>query len=301
MLNVFKVYETEAGALVNVDAALRRARAAACKVCERPGASLRCYKLDCENREANYHLACARSCNAKFGCDKNFFCPHHDVRPEICVERFDTLRRIYIEREENALLAKIFNHSHSTDMMMRGRLKRRQRQRRTAHVALFAVGSLIFHQLGQLLPEQLKTFHNVDHIFPVSGDEECRCESDADRLQIGYRITRLFWSPCSVNERARYECSIADDEQRPMFHVTLVAQTRDATTTTTTTQNRDFADRTMAGAWQRILAHVQTLREKHPDLLRLYPPLMNAPALFGLVEVSGDGTGDAHNRCAACL
>lgn len=64
------------------------------------------------------------------------------------VHRFDSLRRIYIQREENQLLSKIFNHSYSTEMMMR-------------------VGSLIFQKIGQLLPEQLKTFHSENHIFPV--------------------------------------------------------------------------------------------------------------------------------------
>jgi [histone H3]-lysine4 N-trimethyltransferase MLL3 len=66
----------------------------------------------------------------------------------MCVEKLDALRRIYIEREENQLLAKLFNHTFPMDMMMR-------------------VGSLIFHSIGQLLPEQLKTFHNSDYIFPV--------------------------------------------------------------------------------------------------------------------------------------
>lgn len=64
------------------------------------------------------------------------------------VNRLDALRRVYIQREENQLLAKIFNHSYQTEMMMR-------------------VGSLIFHKIGQLLPEQLKTFHNENYIFPV--------------------------------------------------------------------------------------------------------------------------------------
>lgn len=70
------------------------------------------------------------------------------MRQEMRVYRLDSLRRIYVQREENQLLAKIFNHSYPTEMMMR-------------------VGSLIFCKIGQLLPDQLKSFHNEHHIFPV--------------------------------------------------------------------------------------------------------------------------------------
>lgn len=64
------------------------------------------------------------------------------------LDRLDALRRIYIDREENQLIAKLY-HSDDNKLVLR-------------------VGSLIFVHIGQLLPEQLKTFHNADHIFPVS-------------------------------------------------------------------------------------------------------------------------------------
>jgi len=103
-------------------------------------------------------------------------CPRHEHgRPDaFVVANFNTLRPIYIDREENDLLSKIFNNSSSTEMMMR-------------------VGSLIFRSIGQILPEQLKSFHTEEHIFPV-----------------GYRITRLFWSAVVVNDFARYDCFISD-------------------------------------------------------------------------------------------
>ncbi|KAI6214634.1 hypothetical protein M3Y94_00291700 [Aphelenchoides besseyi] len=233
-----EVHETEAGALFNVNSALRRARTVPCKVCEKSGASLRCYILDCDNNKKGYHLTCAKQANGKFSKSKEFYCSNHDVRPEACVAHLDTLRRIYVQREENQLLSKIFNHTCTTDMMMR-------------------VGSMIFRSIGQLLPEQLKAFHTEEHIFPI-----------------GYRITRLFWSPTGVNDRSRYDCSIIDVENEPMFRVIIE------------NQGREFIDRTMSGAWSRILQQVQQTREKNPAMLRFYPSLMNSASLFGLLEPS---------------
>lgn len=63
------------------------------------------------------------------------------------LEHLNALRRVYIDREENQLIAKLF-HSEADRLVLR-------------------VGSLIFSHIGQLLPEQLKAFHNSDHIFPV--------------------------------------------------------------------------------------------------------------------------------------
>ena len=71
-----------------------------------------------------------------------------NIHPDVCVNELLALRRIYIEREENALLAKIYNNSFSSDMMMR-------------------VGNLAFYNIGQLLPEQIKSFHNAHFIYPV--------------------------------------------------------------------------------------------------------------------------------------
>lgn len=234
-----EVFENPDGALMNVETALKRARLVHCKVCGKLGASLRCYKLDCENRENGYHLLCARAAQGRFGKDKNFYCAAHDVRPEACVQSWDNLRRIYIEREENALLSKIFTHTYATDMMMR-------------------VGNLIFRSLGQLLPEQLKAFHSEDHIFPI-----------------GYRVTRLFWSPLQLHELARFDCSISEQQGAPLFRVEC--------------GGKDLAERSMADAWRRVLLAVQQLREKAraqqgSEMLRFYPALMNAAMLFGLAE-----------------
>lgn len=144
-----EVYENENGVLKNVEVALKSAKTVQCKVCHRNGASLRCYKHGCENNKSFYHLPCAKEVNGKFARDKLFYCPNHDIRPEVCFRRLGALRRICIEREETPLLGKIFNHSYPSEMMMR-------------------VGSLIFRNIGQLTPEQLKNFHTEEHIYPVS-------------------------------------------------------------------------------------------------------------------------------------
>lgn len=144
-----EVYENENGVLKNVDVALKSAQTVQCKVCQRNGASLRCYKHGCENNKSFYHLPCAKSANAKFGKDKIFFCPNHDIRQDVCIKKLGAMRRICIERDETQLLAKVFNHSYSTEMSLR-------------------VGSMIFRSIGQLTPEQLKNFHSEEHIYPVN-------------------------------------------------------------------------------------------------------------------------------------
>ncbi|VDN45353.1 unnamed protein product, partial [Gongylonema pulchrum] len=109
--NIPLVYETSAGALINVDDAVRRSSSVVCSVCQRIGASLRCYKLNCEKY---FHVLCAKSTRGKFMKDK--------------------------------LIAKLF-HSEADRLVLR-------------------IGSLTFNHIGQLLPEQLKAFHNSEHIFP---------------------------------------------------------------------------------------------------------------------------------------
>ena len=55
-----EVHESECGGLNNVQAAIKQARTLKCCICNYPGASLKCIKLDCE---AYYHLTCA--CRSK--------------------------------------------------------------------------------------------------------------------------------------------------------------------------------------------------------------------------------------------
>lgn len=62
------------------------------------------------------------------------------------------------------------------------------------------IGSLIFHQIGQLLPHQLKEFHNENFIYPI-----------------GFSVTRFYWSPMLINKRVAYKCTISDSDGLPEF------------------------------------------------------------------------------------
>lgn len=162
------------------------------------------------------------------------------------VNRLDALRRVYIQREENQLLAKIFTHTYSTEMMMR-------------------VGSLIFHKIGQLLPEQLKNFHNENFIFPVND-----FRIFLYIFKIGYRITRIFWSPTNPVEKTRFECSIAELNNNPEFVVSF--------------DTREFREKTPVCAWNRVLVAVMQSREKFGNLLKFFPGQTSGEALFGFLE-----------------
>lgn len=67
---------------------------------------------------------------------------------------------------------------------------------------LLRVGSLIFLNVGQLLPHQLPNFHTQNFIYPI-----------------GYKIARIYWSMRLFNKRCRYICSIHDNAGRPEFRV----------------------------------------------------------------------------------
>ena len=58
-----EVYETVNGALMKIDEALQCSLTLKCVVCEKPGASVRCYKTRCTNY---YHLGCAVKDNCVF-------------------------------------------------------------------------------------------------------------------------------------------------------------------------------------------------------------------------------------------
>lgn len=87
------------------------------------------------------------------------------------VTSLEALRRIYIERDENTFLSRLFDLSDSNTRLC------------------LRLGALSFFQVGQLLPEQLKTFHNATHIFPVSSQVTA----------VYLHILRAVYSSCFVN------------------------------------------------------------------------------------------------------
>lgn len=141
------VYETVNGALMKVDIALRQSLSVECIVCQRPGATLKCYKLRCST---NYHLPCAVKDDAVFYKNKTLYCnihaPKSDKENELTT--LSVHRRVYINRDENRQVAAVMHHSSS-------------------HQFLLRVGSLTLLNIGQLLPHQLAAFHTPSSIYPI--------------------------------------------------------------------------------------------------------------------------------------
>nr|XP_046251817.1 histone-lysine N-methyltransferase 2D isoform X2 [Scatophagus argus] len=179
-----EVYETQGGALINVEVALRRGLRTLCAYCQKTGATNSCNRLRCPNV---YHFACAIRARCMFFKDKTMLCTQHKLKgpSEDELSAFAVLRRVYIERDEVKQIASILQ--------------------RGDRVHLFRVGGLIFHAVGQLLPSQMANFHSPTAIFPV-----------------GYEATRIYWSMRLPNKRCRYRCRISEDEGRPLFEVRVL-------------------------------------------------------------------------------
>lgn len=179
-----EVYETQGGALMNVEVALRRGLRTLCAFCQKTGATNSCNRLRCPNV---YHFACAIRARCMFFKDKTMLCTQHKLKgpSDDELSAFAVLRRVYIERDEVKQIASILQ--------------------RGDRIHLFRVGGLIFHAVGQLLPSQMSNFHSPTAIFPV-----------------GYEATRIYWSTRLPNKRCRYRCRIGEDDGRPLFEVRVL-------------------------------------------------------------------------------
>ncbi|XP_054632527.1 histone-lysine N-methyltransferase 2D isoform X2 [Dunckerocampus dactyliophorus] len=179
-----EVYETQGGALMNVEVALRRGLRTLCAFCQKTGATNSCNRLRCPNV---YHFACAIRARCMFFKDKTMLCTQHKLKgpSEDELISFAVLRRVYIERDEVKQIASILQ--------------------RGDRIHLFRVGGLIFHAVGQLLPSQMTNFHSPTAIFPV-----------------GYEATRIYWSTRVPNKRCRYRCRIGEDDGHPLFEVRVL-------------------------------------------------------------------------------
>ncbi|CAL2036560.1 unnamed protein product [Caenorhabditis brenneri] len=169
------------GSLTNVDLAVVRAAQTICEGCHQPGASVKCHKMNCG---ANYHILCAMNSNGCLVRNRLFICKLHEkVHPSQLETNFVALRKIYVKRDENQMLARLFDLSDGQDFCLR-------------------LGAFTFYRLGSLTPNQIKRFHNKTHIFPNN-----------------YRVTRLFWSPRNRRERMMFECTIEEHNNQPSFIV----------------------------------------------------------------------------------
>lgn len=95
-----EVYETVSGALVNVETSLKNGINFYCKMCEKSGATVKCFKVRCTNY---YHVGCATKDRATFYKNKSVYCNQHTLKGEKDQEltTLAVYRRVYIERDEN--------------------------------------------------------------------------------------------------------------------------------------------------------------------------------------------------------
>ncbi|KAM8974889.1 histone-lysine N-methyltransferase 2D [Pelodytes ibericus] len=179
-----EVYETQGGALINVEVALHRGLLTKCTLCQKTGATNSCNRLRCPNV---YHFACAIRAKCMFFKDKTMLCPVHKLKGpcEQELSCFTVFRRVYIERDEVSQIASIIQ--------------------RGDRIHMFRVGGLVFHAIGQLLPHQIQDFHSVTALYPV-----------------GYEATRIYWSMRHSHRRCSYRCRVCDNNGRPEFSVQVI-------------------------------------------------------------------------------
>ncbi|XP_059585189.1 histone-lysine N-methyltransferase 2C isoform X3 [Alligator mississippiensis] len=229
-----EVYETQAGALINVELALRRGLQMKCMFCHKMGATSGCHRLRCTNI---YHFTCAIKAQCMFFKDKTMLCPMHKPKGahEQELSYFAVFRRVYVQRDEVRQIASI--------------VQRGERDH------TFRVGSLIFHTIGQLLPQQMQAFHSSKALFPI-----------------GYEASRLYWSMRYANRRCRYLCSIEEKDGLPLFVIKVIEQGH---------EDLVLSDTTPKGVWDKILEPVASVR-KESEMLQLFPGYLKGEDLFGL-------------------
>ncbi|XP_053350621.1 histone-lysine N-methyltransferase 2C isoform X4 [Clarias gariepinus] len=239
-----EVYETQAGALINVELALRRGLSIRCTYCQRTGATSGCHRLRCTNA---YHFTCALKAQCTFFKDKTMLCHLHKPRSgngagstmfgglDHELRCFTVYRRVYVQRDETRQIASM--------------MQRAEREH------TFRVGSLVFHSVGQLLPQQMEAFHSSAAIFPV-----------------GYEASRIYWSMRHANRRCRYLCSIDEKDGAPEFTIRVVEQGYEDLVLTGSSPK---------GVWDKVLEPVAEKRNE-TGILKLFPVYLKGEDLFGL-------------------
>uniref|UniRef100_A0AAQ6ICI8 [histone H3]-lysine(4) N-methyltransferase n=1 Tax=Anabas testudineus TaxID=64144 RepID=A0AAQ6ICI8_ANATE len=259
-----EVYETQAGALINVELALRRGLTLRCAHCQQTGATSGCNRLRCTN---TYHFTCALQAHCTFFKDKTMLCHLHKPRTvSLSGDRscsgsplstpgptpdpmavaasdpydselrcFAVFRRVFVQRDEARQIAAV--------------VQRGERQH------TFRVGSLLFRAIGRLLPHQINAFHNKTAIFPI-----------------GYHANRIYWSMRNSNRRCKYMCYIEEMEGEPLFKVKVVEKGHDDLILTGPTPK---------AVWDQILEPVSQMRASSGSL-KLFPVYLKGEDLFGL-------------------
>ncbi|XP_070989710.1 histone-lysine N-methyltransferase 2C-like isoform X2 [Oncorhynchus clarkii lewisi] len=237
-----EVYETQSGALINVELALRRGSAVRCAFCQQMGATSGCHRLRCTNI---YHFTCALQAHCIFFKDKTMLCHAHRPRGsthggsghvlEHELRCFAVFRRVYIQRDEVRQMA---NAVQQPELGY-----------------TFRVGSLVLYAVGQITPSQMAAFHSATAIFPV-----------------GYEACRIYWSMRHGNRRCRYLCSVEEKEEQPEFSIRVIEQGY---------KDLVLTDSTAKGVWDKVLVPVAD-RRTEIGTLKLFPVYLKGEDLFGL-------------------
>lgn len=113
-----EVFEMVNGALMNVDAALKQSLTVTCLHCERPGASVKCFKVRCSSV---YHLGCAIKEDCVFLKNKSVYCSQHATKTdkEDQLTTLAVFRRVYINRDENRQVAAVMHHAVESNFLLR--------------------------------------------------------------------------------------------------------------------------------------------------------------------------------------
>ncbi|CAF3886677.1 unnamed protein product [Rotaria sp. Silwood2] len=237
-----EVYETVSGALMCVEQAFQRSINTDCLICKQKGASLKCFYQRCTN---TYHLTCAIDNGCVFYKNKTIMCPIHVstiITGDQILEDKSVFRKVWINRDEIKQIQNYMNEEHDDKTY------------------ILRIGSLILHNIGQLLPHQLQSsaFHNRNFVYPV-----------------GYTITRFYWSMHNPNRRCAYICSIIDIDNKPMFRIRVQENDNE--------QVEEFLESSAKSVWYKIIHEIDLLRQKH-GLVKMFPVFVKGEDLYGLTE-----------------
>ena len=234
-----EVYEMLNGALISVDQAYKRSMNLTCasSVCGKVGASLKCFKPRCNN---SYHFPCAIKEKCVFFKDKTIFCSQHSPKSTHPtgeeLKSFVVERRVFINRDEQKQIAAMIHQGDHN---------------------LMRIGSLIFLNIGQLLPHQLQNFHTNSYIYPI-----------------GYKISRFYWSFRRLGKRCQYICSINEVDGKPRFSIEIREEGF---------ENVTYHDSTPKRVWQHIIEPIAKMREES-ETIKVFTDFITGEDLFGLNE-----------------
>ncbi|VEL17822.1 unnamed protein product, partial [Protopolystoma xenopodis] len=275
----YEAFETVSGCLVDVHLAIKKADRTICHLCRKIGARLPCFESQCP---AVFHLPCAHEAGCSFHVDRSMYCPHHRgvTNGASILDSLAVRRRVYIDRDEGLLVAKVIIDS---DLAERGELGDFGELNKSTVPMLscpfvLRIGSLTLRHIGQLLPDQLISgrFHTPAFIYPV-----------------GYSVSRLFWSYRRVHARCRYECRIEErlvDQDAELLEIksSRSCQTRPWFVIYVDEPGQpsaSFESSTCDGVWQKVLALIDGNRRNSSDLPRkIFPKHMCGEILYGLTE-----------------